>query len=75
MARELALMIGVKPSGPRTDAAELEQARQRLAGSGYPLRSDPSLTAMAEQRADHMSCVDALAEHLGKPTTVLVRQS
>jgi uncharacterized protein (UPF0303 family) len=30
---------------------------------------------MAEQRADHMSCVDALAEHLGKPTTVLVRQS
>jgi uncharacterized protein (UPF0303 family) len=30
---------------------------------------------MAAQRSDHMSCVNALAEHLGRPTTVLLRQS
>jgi hypothetical protein len=30
---------------------------------------------MAKQRADYMSCVDALAEHLGRPTAVLIRQS
>jgi hypothetical protein len=75
MARELAGMIGVTPKASATSLAELEQARQRLATSGYPLRAEPGLDAMAEQRADHMSCVGALAEHLGKPTTVLVRQS
>jgi hypothetical protein len=75
MARGLALTIGVKPSPSHSSLAELDQAGQRLASSGYPLRADPSLAAMAEQRAEHMSCVDALAEHLGKPTAVLVRQS
>ena len=54
---------------------ELEQLSQRLASSGYSLRSKPNLQAMAAQRADHMSCVDALAEHLGRPTAVLIRQS
>jgi hypothetical protein len=75
MARELALMINVKPVPSKTDPVELEQAQERLASSGYPLRRDPSLAAMAEQRGEHMSCVDALAAHLGRPTTVLVRQS
>jgi uncharacterized membrane protein YecN with MAPEG domain len=75
MARELALMISVEPVPSKTDPAELEQAQERLASSGYPLRRNPSLTAMAGQRAEHMSCVDALAAHLGRPTTVLVRQS
>jgi len=75
MARELALMINVKPVPSKTDPVELEQAQERLASSGYHLRRDPSLAAMAEQRGEHMSCVDALAAHLGRPTTVLVSQS
>jgi hypothetical protein len=29
---------------------------------------------MAEQRANYLSCVEALADHLGKPTAPLVRQ-
>jgi hypothetical protein len=36
---------------------------------------ETNFEAMAQQRADHMSCVDALAQHLGKASTVLVRQS
>ncbi len=75
MARELALMINVKPKASETPVAQLEQVRQRLGSSGYPLRSPADISAMAEQRDEHMSCVDALADHLGKPTTVLIRQS
>lgn len=75
MARELALIIGVKPKQAPTATAELDQLAKRLSTSGYPLRSNPNLQAMATQRAEHMSCVAALADHLGKPTAVLVRQS
>jgi hypothetical protein len=75
MARELALMINVTPVKASTAPAELQQLSNRLAESGYKIRSGPNFEAMAEQRGEHMSCVDALAEHLGKPTTVLVRQS
>lgn len=74
MARELALMIGVAPEEMQTDKAEFEQLRQRLATSGYRLRSNPNFQAMATQRAELMSCVVALADHLGKPTTVFIRQ-
>ena len=75
MARELAQIINLRPKPSATSVAELEQLRQRLSGSGYSLRSDPNLEAMAEQRAEHMSCVDALAEHLGKPPAPVIRQA
>jgi hypothetical protein len=75
MARELALMIGLEPKEARTSAIELEQLEKRLASSDYPLRANRNLEAMAGQRANYMSCVDALAEHLGRSTAVLVRQS
>ena len=75
MARELALLVRVQPKGAEPTTAELEQLAQRLASSGYLLREKPNLAAMARQRAEHMSCVDALAEHLGRSSAVLVRQS
>ncbi|MFL6721660.1 MAG: ion channel [Sphingomonas sp.] len=75
MARDLAQMARLQPKDVTTSEAELEQLMQRLASSGYRLRAHPNLLAMAKQREDHMSCVDALAEHLGSPTTVLVRQN
>lgn len=75
MARELALMVSVEPQPVETAIVELEQLEKRLQSSGYGLRSTRNLEAMASQRGDHMSCVNALAEHLGRPTTVLVRQS
>jgi hypothetical protein len=65
----------VKPKEARTSTSQLEQVEQRLASSGYRLRTNPDFAAMASQRADHMSCVDALAEHLGRPTAVLIRQA
>jgi hypothetical protein len=75
MARELALMINVRPKDVATSPIELTQVADRLASSGYRTRENPNVDAMAEQRAQHMSCVDALADHLGKPTAVLIRQS
>jgi hypothetical protein len=73
MARELALVIGVKPVAPKTVGPEVDHLADRLAKSGYRIRSDPNPLAIARQRADYMSCVDALAEHLGRPSAVLLR--
>jgi hypothetical protein len=75
MARELAVMVSVEPKPAETPIAALKQLEERLESSGYALRSNRNLEALASQRSDHMSCVNALAEHLGRPTTVLVRQS
>lgn len=75
MARGLALTVGVRPKEAQTAVSELEQVSRRLESSGYSLRPNPNLDAMAMQRADQMSCINALAEHLGKPTAVLIRQS
>jgi hypothetical protein len=75
MARELALVIGLTPRLAKTDPGEVRQLVTRLASSGYPMRPSPDLDAIAEQRAEHMSCVEALAEHLGRPASVLVRQN
>ena len=75
MARELARTVGVKAEKDPTSAQELEQVAQRLQSSGYRLRATPDFAAIAAQRTDHMSCVNVLAEHLGKPATVLLRKS
>lgn len=75
MASELARVVGVAPMAVTTDVPELRQLVARLASSGYVLRKAANLEAMAEHRADHMSCVEALASHLGRPTAVLVRQT
>lgn len=75
MARDLALMAGLKPKEVGDDGPELKQACNRLETSGYPLRKDPDFAVMTSQRAEYRTYVDALADHLGKPTAVLVRQS
>ena len=74
MARELAAMVALKPVTVAADEPELLQAMERLESSGYRLRPSPDFATIAERRADHLACVSALAEHLGKPSAVLVRQ-
>jgi hypothetical protein len=74
MAKDLALIARLTPKETTTDEVELQQLATRLATSGYRLRSGYNLAAMASQRSVHMSCVDAIAEHLGRATTILVRQ-
>jgi hypothetical protein len=73
-ARELAGVIGLKSRDVPGGEPELTQAAAKLNGAGYSLRADPQFSVMAEQRANYLSCVEALADHLGKPTAPLVRQ-
>jgi hypothetical protein len=74
MARDLSRTAGVEPIEIGDHEAELKQAANRLASSGYPLRSDIGFAAMALQRSQYRAFIDALAVHLGKPTSTLVRQ-
>jgi hypothetical protein len=74
MARELASVISLHPKDVSPDVPGLAQSVEQLRGSGYPIRSDLDLSIIAEHRTEYCSCVDALAEHLGKPSTTLVRQ-
>lgn len=75
MASDLSRVAGVDPKQVKSEEAELRQAVDRLATSGYRLRADPNLAAMGAQRSQYLAYIDALAEHLGKPSVVLVRQS
>jgi len=74
MAHELAEVISLTPVEPGNDEAELRQAAEQLRSSGYTVRTDTDFSKMSEQRAAYRSCVNALADHLGKPTAVLMRQ-
>jgi len=74
MAKELALIVGLEAQATVLAEPELQQLAKRLATSGYAMRANPNYLAMAKQRAEHIGCVDALAQHLGRPSTVLVRQ-
>jgi hypothetical protein len=74
MASDLARFVGLHSEPASGDEPELRQAADRLRESGYSLRGDIDFAAMATQRSHHQSSVNALAEHLGKPTATLVRQ-
>ncbi|HEY7006016.1 MAG TPA: ion channel [Sphingomicrobium sp.] len=74
MGRELAGLIGIDPCDVALDQSELKQAAERLRSAGYAIRDDADYAVMAEQRTAYQSCVDALADHLGKPNAPLVRQ-
>jgi hypothetical protein len=72
MARELALISRVERLDERTDPDALRTVAARLAESGYRVRPDADFKEIARQRTDYTTCVDALAQHLGKPTAPLL---
>jgi hypothetical protein len=74
MARELAGVVGLRPSEATPSEPELRQAAEHLDAAGYDIRPDIDFAVVAEQRSEYRGCVDALAKHLGKACTVLVRQ-
>ncbi|MFL6761330.1 MAG: ion channel [Sphingomicrobium sp.] len=73
MARELALIASIQPLDSSTRMHDLEQVAVRLASSGYALRAAPDFGAIAKLRDEYMQCVEALADHLGRPPALLVR--
>jgi len=75
MARELAGVISLRPIDTQGEDAELKQAADQLRNAGYEIRDAPDFSVISEQRNQYISCVSALADHLGKPAAVLVRQA
>ena len=75
MAKDLAGVASLKPKAAKASESELKQAADRLATSGYPLRSNADYSTMSSQRSEYLAYVEALADHLGKPPAVLIRQS
>lgn len=72
MAKELAMMSRVERVAERTDENLLRTLATRLRESGYPIRANVDFGDLARQRAEYTSCVSAIAEHLGKPSAVLI---
>ena len=75
MAQELALVARLAPRPINDDPALFVQIAERLASSGYPICDSPNFAVIAKQRAEHASCVEAIADHLGRPNAILIRQS
>ena len=75
MAKELALISRVERRDEKTDDNVLRTIADRLKAAGYPVRSETDFREMARQRTDYTSCVDALSEHLGKPSAPLLPKS
>jgi hypothetical protein len=74
MATELGAMVKLKPEPVETPASDLRELADRLRAAGYRLRADIDLADLAAQRAQAQSAVAAMADHLGQPSTVLVRR-
>jgi hypothetical protein len=74
MARELAGVIGLQPEETAGGEAALRQAAEQLEAAGYQIHEEADFANIARMRAQYLSCVNAIADHLGKPTSVLVRQ-
>jgi hypothetical protein len=74
MARQLTGSAEVKPKEVEPEEMLVRQAYDRLKLAGYPMHKEPDFASIARLRAEYRSCVDALADHLGKPTAELVRQ-
>ena len=74
LANELAALLRLTPKSVKTNRAELNEVTKRLAQSGYGIRAELDMAALARQRAQSQSAVCAIADHLGKPAAVLLRE-
>jgi hypothetical protein len=72
MARELAGLVGLKPSPAGAGAADLACLADRLRRVGYPVATSLEFDKLAATRAEQQGCIDALAAHLGMPTARLL---
>jgi hypothetical protein len=75
MATELAALLQLTPNKVAPTSDELREVAKRLRKAGYAVRPRVDLDAIANQRAQAQSAVEAIAEHLGKPSAILVRKA
>ena len=73
MAETLARVVKLDPQQQETGEDDLREVAGRLERSGYRLHARIHYSALAERRARDLACVRAMASHLGKPSTILLR--
>ena len=72
LADDICRLIGLKPKAATPSEGSMSEVVKRLGKAGYPLRADLDPAALAERRATQQLAIEAIAEHLGKPTALLV---
>jgi hypothetical protein len=72
MAKELSTISRVQRLDCKTDESALRLVAKLLAESGYTLIETADFHQMANKRVEYTSCVEALAQHLGKPSAPLI---
>jgi hypothetical protein len=67
-------LIGLKPGADDTTVAAVMNLCERLTDAGYQLRSPIDAEAFADRRQEHGRLIQAIAAHLGAPTSPLLRE-
>lgn len=75
LASQICAVIHLPLGGCECDAADVEQLAARLVKAGYAIRADFDAAALAERRGTLHAAVEALAAHLGKPSSPLLPAS
>lgn len=73
MAEELSALLALQPAKSTESEAELDRLATRLQQAGYRMKGPLDLAKSLRERELIQGSVNALADHLGKPRTQLVR--
>jgi len=72
LIEQICVLIGLKPGTDATSEADVQKLCQCLSQAGYPLRSDIDTAEFVERRTAQARGIQALAVHLGAPTSPLL---
>jgi hypothetical protein len=72
MAEELALLVELEPKPADVPEHDLDRMAARLGAAGYRLQAAPDFAAFLRMRSRSAGWIVAMAEHLGRPATMLV---
>lgn len=72
LASEICAQTGLKYTPAEASPECVAQLLERLSTAGFALRSTVDAAALAERRAQQQAPIAAIAEHLGKPSALLV---
>ncbi|MEO7634151.1 MAG: hypothetical protein ABIS38_00715 [Sphingomicrobium sp.] len=75
LAGQICAVIHLPPGNCESPVADVEQLGARLAAAGYAIRADFDAAALAQRRGKLHATVEALAAHLGKPSSPLLPAS
>jgi hypothetical protein len=75
LSRNLAQLVDATTTSAPTSHEEAERVFGRLVAAGYRLRADRDVAQFVAARDKEVSCIQALAHHLGGPEAPLLPQS